>query len=644
MFLISRSLQRSSKLVAMACLLLLPFITSAKDLTLEDFSKRVEFYNAKISPDGKHLATLVNNEGSKSLMFFDMKTMKPIYNLPASKKTQAGNFYWANNERVVLQLEKLMGALDAPVNAGEIFAVNFNGKKARMLFGLSAAATQAGEAGQIIDLLPDDEKNILILKTSLIKNSKYMPTIAKLNIYNGRLKTVKKLPLKDSGVLTDNDGVPRFAFGVDDDFNTKLFYREGKGKNWESLTDNFKGKFSPVSFGKDNKSVYGLRDIDGAPEELIKIDIDTKAIEVIHASERVTPTSILSTSLNDVYAMRMDEDYPSYVYIDKKSRDAQLHNALFKAFKYQKLAITSRTDDGKNLIVHVSGDTNPGIFYLFDTEKMSTKPLFKAARWIDEKQMAKMEPIRFKSKDGLELNGYLTVPLGKKENLPLVVMPHGGPHARDYWGYDPTVQMLAHAGYAVVQVNFRGSTGYGEKFMEAGYTEWGNAIQEDIYLAAKYAIETGVADKDRVCIYGASFGGYSALQSAVKYPDFYKCAIGFVGVYDLPLLYNTGDITDRRWGDAYLDKTLGTDEASQIAQSPVHNLDKLKAPVFIIHGKKDHRAAYEHAEVLRDALEKQNHPYEWLVKDKEGHGFYKEENNLEKNQKVLKFLDKYIGE
>lgn len=632
--------------VVVTCLLLLPISAFAGSLTVEDFSKRPEFFNAKISPDGKHLAVLANHQGATNLVFFELPALKPIFSMPADGKNQAGEFYWANNERVVMQVLQNRGALEIPLNYGEIFAVNVDGKKAKMLFGYRAKSGLVvdAQAGHIMDLLPDDPKHILVYKSPMNKVSGTVPRVEKLNIYTGKTKRVKAAPMEGSGVLVDNNGVPRFAAGVDEAHNVKLFYSEGKGDRWQPLKQSFKGDFEPVVFGSDNQTVFGFKSEKGQPAELVKVDLKSDKIETVHASSRVKPTGLLRSNLNEIYGIRLDEDYPSYVYLDEKSRNAQLHKALFKAFNYQKLAITSRTDDGKTLILHVSGDTNPGSFYFFDTEKMQTKPLFNAISWLDSKQLSAMEPFRIKSKDGLELNGYLTVPKGKKKNLPLIVMPHGGPHARDYWGYDPQVQMLANAGYAVVQVNFRGSTGYGEKFMEAGYGEWGNAIQDDIYLAAQYAIQSGVADKDRVCISGGSFGGYSALQSAVKFPDFYKCAIGFVGVYDLPMLYNTGDIKDVKWGDAYLDKTLGTDETSQIAQSPVHNLDKLKAPVFIIHGKKDHRAAYEHAEVLRDALDKKGHSYEWLVKDKEGHGFYKEENVLEKNQKVLEFLNKHIGE
>ena len=619
---------------------------SAQPNTVEQFSKRTQFYNAKISPDGKYLATITNHEGEKNLVFFKTDTLEMVYVLRAGRDSQAGQFYWANNERVVVQIEQMRGALEAPVNFGEIYAINFDGKRAKMLFGYRSkpGIVFAAEGGFLLDLLPDDPKHILIVKRSLSRKTDDIPRVVKLNIYNGKTRRSKSAPRPYSRLLTDNNGEPRFAASIDKDFTTKLFYSSGKRESWQPFLKDLKGEFSPLSFSSDNESVFGLLDTGDEPAKLVKLDLANQQFETLHQSARVEATHILKSSLNQVYGVRLDEDYPSYVYLDNDSQSAKLHKALFNAFGYQKLSITSQTRDGKKMIIRVSGDTNPGAFYLFDVDKMDAKPLFSAASWIDTKQLAKMDPIRLKAKDGLEINGYMTLPKGKEKNLPLIVMPHGGPHARDYWGYDATVQMLANAGYAVIQVNFRGSTGYGDNFMKAGYGEWGQAIQQDIHLAAQYAIDSGFADKDRVCIFGASFGGYSALQSSIMYPDLYKCAIGYVGVYDLPMLYNKGDIKTLKWGGAYLDETLGTDVAMQKQQSPTYNLDKLKAPVLIIHGKEDRRAPIEHAEKLRQGLDKANHPYEWLVKDKEGHGFYNEQNVLEANNKILAFLEKHLGE
>ncbi len=610
--------------------------------TVEDFSRHSEFHNVKISPDGKHLAVLINTDGRKTLAFLDSKTFEVTFSLGGEAKDQVADYYWVNDERVIIQVERVRGALAKPVSYGEIFAVNFDGKKKRMIFGYRAK-NPSGYGGFLIDTLKDDEKHVLIRRQPLTHRTDTLPEVVKLNVYSGKARKIKRAPIAYSQFLIDHEGVPRFVAGADKNANTKLYYSKGKGEDWQAFGEVFEGEFEPIAFGEDNKSVYALKSNDGGPKGLYHYNLDTQKETELYRSTMVDPTYVLSSKLNQVYGLRLDEDYPNYLYLKPDSPEAKLHKSLVGAFNGDAVIVSSTTRDGKQAIVHVSSDRNPGTFYLFDTDTMKAKHLMSARSWIKAGDMAMTEPFRIKTPDGLILNGQMTLPKGKSKNLPTVVMPHGGPHARDYWGYDPQVQMLANAGYAVVQVNFRGSTGYGENFMEAGYGNWGTKIQDDILLATSYAVQQGIADKDKLCIFGVSFGGYSALQSAIRQPDTFKCSIGYAGVYDLEMLYEEGDTKTMRWGDAYLDKTLGKDKAEQRAQSPVHHISKLKAPVLIIHGEDDERAPIEHAETLRDALDKANHPYEWLVKDKEGHGFYKEQNILEANKAILSFLDKHIG-
>jgi len=613
--------------------------------TVEDFSRHAQYHNIKISPDGKHLAALTTINGSKNLVFLETDTYKVTYSLSANKKGQAAQYYWANNERVIIQIEQTRGALEAPINMGEIYALNYDGKKKRMIFGYRSKGgiVFSADGGFLISKLAGDPKHILIQKRALSRKTDTISSIVKLNIYNGKEKTIRRAPMPYSRFLVDGNGQPRFVTGVDENHKTKLFYSKGKGQPWQSFGKDIEGNFTPISFAQDNNSIYALKSEQGGPQGLYKYHLGTNEETLLYQSKIADPTHEMKSGLNDIYGLRIDEDYPKYVYIDESIRDAQLHKSLYQSFRGDNVVITSKTDDGGQIIVHVSGDRNPGAFYLFNTKDMKARHLFNARPWIKGNEMAASEPFRINTKDGLVLNGYLTLPLGKDKNLPTVVLPHGGPHARDYWGYHSQVQMLANAGYAVIQVNFRGSTGYGKSFEKAGYGHWGTKIQDDIILATNYAIQQGISDKERLCIFGASFGGYSALQSAIRKPDLFKCAIGYVGVYDLPMLYNEGDIKDLTWGDAYLDKTLGTDVAKQKAQSPVHHVDKLKAAIFIVHGEDDDRAHFEHALALKESLEAINYPFEWLVKDKEGHGFYNEDNILELNRKILSFLGKHIG-
>jgi len=630
-------------------------VANSYAVTVEELSRHGEYHNVKISPDGKHLAALVTKDGVRSLVFLETDTYKVTYALNANSKSQAGSYYWANNERVVIQIQQLKGAFELPYDYGEIYAINYDGSKKRMIFGYRAEGSSmtsnksnsnSGASfyyGRLIDTLENEPKYVLVQKQKFNRTSGSLARAIKLNIYNGKEKEVKTAPMSYSYFLVDSKGQPRFSTGIDKQGKTNLFYSDGKDDNWKKFDKSFSGKFSPISFADDDNSIYAFKSEDGEPKGLFRYNLKTQEETLLFQSKMADPTYAMKTDLNTVYGVRVDEDYPEYVYLDESLRDAQFHKALFQYFKGDKVSITSKTENGEKLIIHVSSDRNPGTFYLFNTKTMKNKLLFNTSPWIKAKDMAATEPFRIKTKDGLILNGFITMPKGKSEKFPTVLLPHGGPHARDYWGYDSQVQLLANAGYAVVQVNFRGSSGYGDKFEEAGYGNWGTKIQDDITLAAKYVIQQGIADKDRMCIFGTSFGGYSALQSAINNPDLYKCAIGYAGVYDLPMLYAEGDIRHLKWGDSYLDKTLGTDVTAQKLQSPVNHVDKLKAAVFIIHGEEDERAPIEHAEKLKESLEANNYPFEWLVKDKEGHGFYNEDNILEVNQKILSFLDDHIG-
>jgi len=245
----------------------------------------------------------------------------------------------------------------------------------------------------------------------------------------------------------------------------------------------------------------------------------------------------------------------------------------------------------------------------------------------------------------LKINGLLTLPNHLKEGdkVPLVVHPHGGPHGvRDDWQYNSDVQFLAHNGYGVLQVNFRGSGGYGDSFERAGHGEWGRKMQSDISDATRWAIDQGITNKDSICIYGASYGGYAALMG-VATTDLYQCAIGYAGVYDLELMRKKGDIKDAKQGLKYLDAVIGTDSVSLRQHSPVHLAENIKVPVFLIHGAKDERVPIAHAKALKKKLDKYNKTYEWLVEDKEYHGFYIEDNRVKLYEKLLAFLNKNIG-
>ena len=308
--------------------------------------------------------------------------------------------------------------------------------------------------------------------------------------------------------------------------------------------------------------------------------------------------------------------------------------------------ITSTSDDESLAIVYVYSDKNPGDYYLFETNELKAQMLVSKHPQIDSKKMSETTSFNFIARDGLNINAYLTKPINHDDKkLPLVVLPHGGPHGvRDFWGYDWEVQLLANRGYAVMQVNFRGSGGFGTTFEEDGYGNWGTSMQDDLTAATIELINNGTVDPKKICIYGASYGGYAALTGTFREPDLYKCAIGSMGVYSLPMMFERGDMPKRESGMNYLNKVLGNDLEVQKQRSPVFNADKIKANILLIHGAKDERAPIEQAEALMQAFDNVGKKYQWLKLNDEAHGYYDEKNRVTVYNKILDFLDANIGQ
>ncbi|WP_444998528.1 alpha/beta hydrolase family protein [Aliikangiella sp. IMCC44359] len=344
-----------------------------------------------------------------------------------------------------------------------------------------------------------------------------------------------------------------------------------------------------------------------------------------------------------MYAYRTDDKYPKLNFLDPKSEKAKFHQQLKQAFKGKYARVIQSSRDYKRRIIAVTGDNEPGLYYLYKDNQLMQIAKVRAS--IDRKQFSSMSPIEFKARDGLLINGYISYPNNQESTAPMVVMVHGGPFGvRDYWGFDREVQLLTSHGYSVLQVNYRGSGSYGRKFKESGYQQYGLKMQDDLTDATLWAIKNGVADKNKICIYGGSYGGYAALMGVAKEPDLYQCAIGFAGVYDLPLKYETGDIQEANWGDAWLEKSMGTDMKVLAENSPARLTHKIKAKLFIAHGEQDKRVPFEHYEKLTEALDKNKKPYESMIFEGEAHGIANTKNKIKFYKKMLSFLDEVFEE
>ncbi|MCU7999857.1 alpha/beta hydrolase family protein [Shewanella sp. SM95] len=649
-------------MLATLCLPILPIPTFAANSSNANalsqaqlFSKGNEYSDVKISPTGKYLSAITSVEGKNVLLVLDTQTKKLLNAIRFPGNAQVGDYEWANSERLVLAKEYLKGWQDTPIYYGELMAVNADGSRKAYLFGFESGEQQTGSnikkntpmraSAFILDPLPDDERYMLVnaipWNDKINLDVELLQDVYRVDLFNGTRKRITGSPIGQARFMTDHDGEVRFVAGEDNKNITKVFYR--KDGNWINtdklnlgLTD-----FKPLSFADDKNTIYAAGRSQGETLGVYKINLETGDKTEIIQDENVDPSNFWINGTNkQLYAVEFENGYPSYAFVDNEDSHAKLLKDLLGALPGHQVRIVSETRDAAKLVVLAFNDRNPGDYYIFDTKTLKLEYLAAAKKWLDPEQMADVKPITFTSRDGKQLHGYLTLPFGKEaKNLPLVVNPHGGPHGiRDWWGFDPQNQYLASQGIAVLQVNFRGSGGYGDQFERAGYQKWGSDIQHDIIDATQYVINQGFADKERICIVGGSFGGYSALQSAVLAPDMFKCAIGVAGVYDLELMFNEGDVANSRSGTSYLKDVLGQDKAVLKAMSPSENVDKLKANILLVHGGEDDRAPIEQLESLEKGLKAHNYPYQKLVMDNEGHGFYNDEHRAKYYEQMLSFL------
>ncbi|GAI07043.1 unnamed protein product, partial [marine sediment metagenome] len=334
-------------------------------------------------------------------------------------------------------------------------------------------------------------------------------------------------------------------------------------------------------------------------------------------------------------------DKRHYHFFDQERKELQ--EDLERRLPGYEVAITDRSRDETKLIIITYSDKGLGAYYFYDLTTGEFRKMIEISPWLEEKYMADMRPIKYTSRDGLTINGYLTLPKGlTPKNLPVVVNPHGGPWYRDYWGYNPEVQFLANRGYAVLQMNFRGSTGYGRKFWELGFKEWGKKMQDDITDGVNWLIEQGIADPKRIGIYGGSYGGYATLAGLTFTPDLYACGVDYVGISNIiswfkaipPYWEPMREMFYEMVGDPEKDKELLE------AASPLFHVDKIKVPLFIAQGANDPRVPKAESDQMVEALKARGIEVPYMVKDNEGHGFANEENRFD----FYGAMEEFLGE
>ncbi len=629
-----KRLYASGVLIAMA-LVLIVSCTSKKQgpaplIPMKDFFRNPVKSSFQLSPNGEYLAFMQPWENRMNVHVQKIGSDE-ITRITSAKARDIAGFAWANNERIVFVQDK------GGDENFKLYAVNIDGSNEKTLTPFEKVRVG------IIDDLEENPDEMII---QMNKRDPRVFDAYRININSGEMKMVAQNPGNISGWVTDWDGKIRIA-STTDGVNTSILYRKDENSPFKTvITTNFKETLSPLFFTFDNGDVvYAASNLGRDKTAIVKYDLaNAKELEIIYQNPEVDVSSLLKSKKRKVITgVAYYTDKQHYHFFDDQRK--QLQKELQEKLPGYEVVVTSMNKNEDKVLVRTYSDRSRGAYYFYDLNSKEFKKLVDVSPWINENDMAVMKPIKYTTRDGLTIHGYLTLPKGvEAKNLPVVINPHGGPWYRDRWGFNPEVQFLANRGYAVLQMNFRGSTGYGRHFWEISFKQWGKTMQDDITDGVNWLIKQGIADPKRIAIYGGSYGGYATLAGVAFTPDLYACAVDYVGVSNLFTFMNTIppywkpylDMFHEMVGDPVKDKEL------MEAASPVFHVDQIKAPLFIAQGKNDPRVNKAESDQMVEALRKRGVEVEYMVKDNEGHGFHNEENRFDFYAAMEKFLAKYL--
>ena len=611
--------------------------TPAPYYELRDFFRNPKRSAYALSDDGSMLGFLqpVITDGHSRLNVFvqalaDGKPIGEAKQLTHELERDVSGFFWKGPHTVVY-------AKDFKGDENyHVLAVDANTAAVKDLTPFDGA--RAG----IQDDLEDDPDHLLVAHNA--RNPEAFD-IYRVNIHSGHQELVAQNPGNIVGWQTDHAGKVRLAI-ASDGLNTVLLYRPDENSEFKTMIQtDFRTDVSPQFFDSQNQKFYALSNRGGDTAALVLIDpAAPNSEELVFENARYDLLGAgYSRARQVLTAAYFEGDKLHYHFFDELS--AIRHAYLKELLPHYEVSLQSATRDEKTFIVAAYSDRTQGHRFIYNDDTKALHHLGEINAHLNPAHMATMRPIRFKARDGLEIHGYLSVPVGTEaKDLPVVVNPHGGPWARDSWGFNPEVQFLTNRGYAVLQINFRGSTGYGRQFWEASFGQWGLSMQDDISDGVAWLLKQGIADPNKLAIYGGSYGGYATLMAICKTPDVYAAAIDYVGVSNLLTFMDTippywRPLLEKMYtmvGDPVKDK-----ERLE-ATSPALNAQHIKTPLFIAQGAQDPRVNKAESDQMVKALQARGVEVEYMVKDNEGHGFHNEENKFEFYERMEQFLAMHL--
>ena len=601
-------------------------------IPVENFFKNPENFGWRISPDGEYISYLSPYKGHTNVF---VRKIADSVAIPVTSDSVRNifDYQWKGNR--ILYLQDIGGDENF-----QLFSVGLDGKDLKPLTPFAKVRTSI-----LNDLryVPGKEKEVMIQMNK--RDPRFFDPYS-INIETGEMKVLFQNDKNYDGWFTDHTGLIRIATKTDG-VNTTYYHRATEDDPFDSLlTTTYKDNFGIQLFTFDNKNLYVASNIGRDKTTILEYDLAArKEVKEIYSNPDYDVDGLSWSPKRKVLE---SADFTSWKreqkFLDKEA-EAE-YNKMKEKFAGYEVGLYGSNDAEDKFVVWTGNDKLAAKYYFYDKKSGETKFLSDAFPWLKEENMASVKPVEYKSRDGLTIHGYLTLPKGiEAKNLPVVINPHGGPWARDSWGYNGETQFLANRGYAVLQMNFRGSTGYGKEFWLKGAKEWGKKMQDDITDGVQWLITEGIADPKRVAIYGGSYGGYATLAGVAFSPDLYCCAVDYVGVSNMFTFMKT---IPPYWEPykAMFYELVGDpvkDSALLAEVSPAFHADKIKAPLFIAQGANDPRVNKAESDQMVEALKKRGIEVEYMVKDDEGHGFANEKNSIDFYKAMESFFARHLS-
>ncbi len=634
-------------------------------IPVETLFRKSEYQSLTFSPDQKFMAALMPINSRYNLVVIDLDK-RNANRVTSFDKADVLSFWWASNDRLLFTTGDTQQFVR---NAGDggLFAVDRDGRNSRIL--IQPITEKQGQfvfrGTSFLGRIKDSKEEVLVAANDRVAESE---DIYRMNMFTGRKSLVTfDSPGKVSRWVLDRSNTPRAAWQVDSKTSKSAFYYRSDDKSpYKKLREwdyQLNEVVIPLSFDTDGKTMFVASNIGRDTIAFFRFDPEANKLgELIYGDDRFdmhTTGLIGGSGLGEGGSIRFsgrDEDPGKVIgvtYQADKLKTVWFDEGIQKTQAMLDAALPAGNYNGWNpnqrrALVFTRSDVDPGRYYIFDQDKKSLEETsVRPSSWIEPKEMRPMQYVSWQAPDGMKIDGYLTLPASYKPGspVPLILHPHGGPWAKDNWGFNREVQFLANRGYAVLQPNFRGSTGYGVKHLKASYKTWGDAMIDDMISGVEWAVKEGYADKNRLAVYGASYGGYATLMALVKRPDMFKWGVNYVGVTDMFVHQDTQPA--QRFGDfgGFLAKEINGDQKADREMfertSPARHVAKIQAPVFHAYGGEDRNVDIENGRVIRAAFDKASKPQEWMFVANEAHGYRLDQNVFEYYNRFDAFMKKY---